>query len=221
MACGVVQDRRFEVIRKICLFVAIMLMLPTVYGDSTVSMEMGFGYYLENPSEVEKTTGDIEPLFLFPPVPGGIYGMPTEPVLHTTEANKERRLLIELPRNADEWARPFRAEGLSVSPAGAKVLRLGTFHIDPGNPEVIGGGAFVNVQSNNFMILMYVSQPTTIKGNLVLGKETITHDLDFPKPGWHWIEVSKQGQFRYRLETYRGEQKNIEFAVLVKEGDAI
>jgi hypothetical protein len=208
-------------IKRIFMSLIILMMCPYVYGDSFITMELKYGFYVKDISGVEKTTGNIRPIIILPSIPGSIFGAPSEPVLYTARAKSDNKIIIELPENIDELAQSFEAEGLSISPGGAKILRLGTFHVDPSDPDTIRGGAFVNVETNQFLVLLYVAQATKIEGQLEVGNETFVHDLEFPDAGWHWIEFYKITKDRYVLRKYTGDEANIEFAVMVRKAIAI
>lgn len=205
-------------IKKICAFVILLMIWPSVHSDSLMSIEMKYGFYLD---DLHKTPGYIKPIFIFPSIPGSIFGVASEPVLYTEQATTDDRIVIKLPMNIDEFTKPFSADGLSVTPNGAKLLRLGTFHADPNNPDTLGGGAFINVESNNYMILLYAAQSMTIQGTLKSEDDTYAHDLVFRKPGWHWIELVKTARDHYLLKNYSGNLENIEFAVIVPKINAI
>ena len=180
-----------------------------------VHYQFDYGFYTANFFDVKKVTGSMKPSFVFPSIPGAIFGTPSEDILYFSKLNELKKVDLSLPKDVGHKATLLTQSGIEISPNDTKILRLGTFHINPRTPEMVGGGGFVNTDSNNFMILVFVSKPSRISGTVAFGETEISHNLVFNRSGWSWIEFKNLGENKYQLENFNGNVQSIEFSVLV------
>ncbi len=197
-----------------------ILLTSKAFSSPIETMKIKYGFYTGSFNALKKTTSAMEPIFVFPSIPGSIFGNPSKPVLFSGKAHNNT-LEIRLPKNIDDVAQALSEKGLSTKPQNTKILRLGTFHVNPEKNEQLGGGGFVDTNTNNLIILVYVSQSSQITGTLEAGDEKYIHDITFKKPGWNWIETKKLDDTTYSLKNYSGDIETIEFTVIVEEDKAI
>ena len=144
---------------------------------------------------VKLTADDVQPIFNF--IPGALYGTPSEdlPIIPigsvgTTRVQFPLYLLNPL---VDSFAEPFTAEstesGLRADPADTRLVRIGTFFLPTTLPYFDSAG-FLDEESGNQLMLIYVDRPSTISGAVQIGAKRITHELVFDEAGFHWVDGS-------------------------------
>lgn len=180
-----------------------------------INYQFDYDYYVSDVLELKKVTGNMNPSFVFPTIPGAIFGNPSKDILYWSEPNKSKKIRLSLPVNVSHKATLLNQNGIDIYPEDTRILRLGTFHIDPDEPRTLGGGGFFNTDTNNLLILVYVSKPSEISGTVMLGKTKVFHKINFDSPGWNWIEVKKLEGNNYQLERFTGSVSSIEFTILV------
>ena len=189
---------------------------PTVQQANVIDYQFDYGFYIYDLMEATEVSSKMNPKFVFPTIPGAIFGNVSDDILYVSESNGIKKVNLSLPKNIDEKAVLLTQTGIAIHPSDSKILRLGTFHIDPISPGILGGGGFINSNTNNPVILIYVSRSSSITGSVTRGQKEITHNIYLEKPGWNWIESKKIGENKYQLTEFVGNVQSIKFMVLAR-----
>jgi len=194
------------------VFIASCSSLPTE-KPKEFALELHYELASKNQVLLSNTLDEEKLSFIFPVIPGNFFGNPTQTIL-ASPAAKKGQFLLTLPVNSKEHAAPISQElllsGATFSNPKTNIMRLGTFHYFS-DKKGFGGGGFIDKISNEFLILVYFSNPIKIIGyasNLNNG-DAINYKIDIDKEGWHWILSEEHRKGTYTLKNYSGDTKNI------------
>jgi hypothetical protein len=160
--------------------------------------------------------------FLFPIIPGKIFGTPINKYAAITPVTKEGSFLFRVPENMDKEAQQVPPsvinKGVNIQPIDTKILRLGTFHYLNTYGNRLGGGGFAIKNKKQFLILVYFSKPAEITGTISLpqNNETTIHNISVNSKGWHWLVSEEISPNTFKLEKYNGDTNTIEFLAFSK-----
>ena len=144
--------------------------------------------------------------FMFLSVHGQLYGKPELPFVDHSKPTDHQRFNLSLPTEVKSTV--FNQPGLAIVPNTTKVIRVGTFIKDDANPNYMGGGAFQNLETNNYLLLVHVDQKSSITGNHTIEGVEYSHAIQFPHAGWFWVEINKESE---SVKRYSGSEKDIAF----------
>lgn len=184
-----------------------------------VVYNMSYGYYSVDLKPLPNVYKPQPPTLLFPSVPGAFYGAPDWDLLVQIVPVEEDRFVLELPGNADQYAQELDDPRLKVSPANTRLMRLGTFHFYGEDPHTLGGGAFTDLSTGDFIMLVYVSKPSHITGTIRLGQELHRHDVKLPTAGWHWVHGAQVSETEVLLTRYQADLDNLQFSVISEDSE--
>ena len=160
-------------------------------------------------------------------MPGEIFGSPKSEVLFQVRPKNNQDFYLDLlgsVKKIDKVAIPllpkWREKGLSVSPANTRLARIGTFPFNPVTGRLIGGGGFVEEDTKDYLILVYVSKPCKVTGTFTMGGESYDHNIDFPSSGYHLVSMRDVGVGKYLLE-HRPSSEGVKFSILISSKQGI
>lgn len=185
--------------------------------QETIEFELTYDYFSEDLERLDDhSESDVS--LVFPSIPGQIFGSASGDIVTFSETEASGAFHLELPANMDNQAEVMTLDGINVSPANTKILRLATFHVLPEHEMSFGGGAFHSKETNEFLILVYFSQAADITGELVMDGDLYKHNISVDEPGWHWIKIVDTGDNEYHLSPSSASEESIEFSVIVDVG---
>lgn len=166
-------------------------------------------------------------VLMFPTIPGGIFGSPSSDMAFMVKVEKDLGFTLRLDEKAENiesrsstLTQEWQKAGIVVEPAETRISRLGTFPYSYASRKMIGGGGFINTQSRNLYILVYVDRKSSIRGEIQLDEERCLHELDFPGKGFYWIEVIETEKNRMKLIN-GSDDGNIRFSVHIQDLELI
>jgi hypothetical protein len=135
----------------------------------------------------------------FPYIVGDFYGSPNTgdfvvPVSRTPDGftldlNRTQQALQSELEPAD-----FSLRFLKITPAKARIARLTPVALQRTGIDSVGTVDWVDAQTHESVMLVYVDRPARIAGSLTRGGETIHYDIRAAKPGYIWISGIRAGQ---------------------------
>lgn len=194
---------------------ALLTACTAVKQPDQMSLDLRYSFYTFSNKELKNPQLEEELHFVFPAIPGAIFGSPSDQILSVSSAN-DGTFTLSLPSDVDSKAAPFSDKRLIVEPATTKILRVGTFHFYPSYQGDVGGGSFISKSTGNTLILIYVSNAVNITGSFRSGRAIYHHDIAADR-GWGWIEILETKPGTYELRSFEGEVSDITFAVLMED----
>ncbi len=151
-----------------------------------------------NPSEL---------LLVFPYIPGRMYGQPSGDLFLMKHLSGKLDFQLDLRGKYKEiaaFARPMQmqGQGLQIQPRETRMARMGTFAFDPRTMDMIGDGSFIDRQSREYLIMVYVDQPCQITGTVEMHGKVYDHNIRLTEKGFHWIKFRKQGKEGFLLREF-------------------
>ncbi len=148
-------------------------------------------------------------ILLFPYISGGIFGNPdsaplfynylTGDLTFSLDLASARRQLHEASSTlSPEWIR----HGLNIQPVETRISRIGTFAYNAETAEPIGAGGFIDENTRDNLILIYVDRACQITGDFTLGNEFFVHTITLPTAGFHWLRVHNTGPEQFELKRH-------------------
>lgn len=135
-------------------------------------------------------------LVYLPYIPGGLFGSPGLQKMYSGVLPRGLALNLDLHKIANDMnklAEPLLArwqqQGLVITPADTRLLRVGTFAIDLNSRKPLGVVGFINPKTKNYLILVYVDKACWIKGDLFFAGRRFNHDIHLPSAGFHYINI--------------------------------
>lgn len=143
--------------------------------------------------------GNAVIVLAFPPVPAGIVGRPEGSAIAQVRAGIGEQVsihfsewIVDIEGRARPWSTSSSDETVPIAPRNTKIARIGTFPMDWEGENVIAGGGFVDPDSREFLVLVYVDRACTMSGTVHRNGETHRYDARLQKPGLHWIRVEEE-----------------------------
>jgi len=150
-----------------------------------------------------------EIVVIFPYIPGGIFGTPRSAPLFQEhlKGNLDFKLDLagaigKLEKDSKPLTGTWTSKGLSVVPKEARLSRIGTFAFDAKTKNELGAGGFIDAESKDNLLLVYVDRPCRIAGSFTLGDEHYSHEIELHSAGFHWIRVRSSDGKRFLLGNY-------------------
>lgn len=178
-----------------------------------VSFALSYGKYTPSRQKLSEQVNDQGLELLFPVISGGLFGQPSETLLRRLSVDGGH-FQLTLPNTMDNLATPYVGSELVITPEDTRLLRLATFYAYA--QQSSGGGGFLQRTSGNPLILIYVSQPATVKGRAKVDERSFVHDYQLTERGWHWLEFINTGENTVQVRPYSGSTQQIEFSVFVE-----
>jgi hypothetical protein len=135
---------------------------------------------------------------IFPYIVGDLYGAPTTgdfvvPVSRTSDA-----FTLDLNRTQGELERElgptdFSLRFLKITPAKARIARLAPAALQPNGIEPVGAAQWLDAQSRQPLLLVYIDRPARIEGSLTRGGITVRYDIRAAAAGYVWIGGIHEG----------------------------
>ena len=151
----------------------------------------------------------LDVVLFFPDMPGELFGTPMKRKIFVVEVLKNMTFTLDLRegRNkVDNHAVSLKSnrssKGLKVDPPETRLSRIATFPHDARTRKALGGGGFIDPNSRESLILVYVDRPSHISGEVEFPGLAALFDIRFDAPGFHWIRFKSIGQGRYKLMSY-------------------
>lgn len=188
---------------------------PIEQANAPINQSFTFGYYNGAFKKTEDREFDESLKFVFPAIPGSIFGSPSNNIVQISEPDNSKVFTLNLAANLDYRASPLLVEGLTISPADTEIFRLSTFHFYGHYENTLGGGGFVHKTKESYLLLIYVTNPAVIRGVVTHGADTFHHNLKLESSGWNWIEMTREGNPYFTVSAYKGTLEDYEYAVVL------
>ena len=138
-----------------------------------------------------------EILVSFPLISGALMGSPNQDVglAYVTAAGEPvdivmRHHIERIQGASSEKEETFYTMGMDVYPQSTRFSRFGSFAFDAATEESLGGTGFIDLNSGNFLLLVYVDQPCRITGITLTPEENLwIYDIDIETMGFHWLQI--------------------------------
>lgn len=136
---------------------------------------------------------------VFPYIVGDFYGSPNTGDFVAPVSRTPGGFTLDLNRTQEELERElgptdFSLHFLHVAPHEARLARLTPVALQRDGIEPVGSVEWMDAQSRQPLMLVYVDRPATIAGSLTRGGETIRYDIRAAKPGYVWIGTIRSGE---------------------------
>jgi hypothetical protein len=128
----------------------------------------------------------------FPYIVGDLYGSPdTGDFLHV-EYGEQQHFAIDLNLTHEELLKSlekteFGLSYLTIEPAEARIARLAPLALQADGIEQIGTAEWIEPQSKQRLMLVYVDRPCRIAGTTRSGERLIRYEVRAPTAGYIWI----------------------------------
>ena len=144
---------------------------------------------------------------LFPFLAGTLLGESEE---GTAAVRKTVRIGDRLRFDMETLERRFMAAGrpwedsalyrsVSISAREARVVRIGTLSLRAGNEGFFDQTLLVDLETKDTLFLVYIDRACSLRGTGTIGTTTVEHELEFYRPGLHWVRVQTIGEKGLRL----------------------
>lgn len=135
---------------------------------------------------------------VFPYIVGDFYGAPTTgdfvvpvsrtPAAFTLDLNRTQGKL-ESELGPTEFSLRF----LKITPPKARIARLAPAALQPDGIDPVGAVQWLDAQSRQPLMLVYIDRPARIEGSLTRGGVTVRYDIRAAKAGYVWVGGRQQG----------------------------
>lgn len=144
------------------------------------------------PEYVGKTYDFTNLTFSFATVEGRVFGNITGRTLVEKSPTHAGQFSFELPKwiDAPFIDMPKLTITTDIPSRQPRFARLSTLHFDKTDPEATGAG-MVDKKTNNYLLLVYVSEPTRLTGRSWADGYIYRYDVHFASSGWHWLSVQR------------------------------
>jgi len=127
-----------------------------------------------------------------PHLVGDIYGSPNEGEMVQITLGKDLGFTLDL-NGADKVLEKglvptsFSQKWLSIEPANTRVARLLPFVLPADNIGPVGVAEWLDQDTGDRLMLIYVDQPARIRGDIVHENRQLKFEIDAPKAGYLWV----------------------------------
>ncbi len=130
----------------------------------------------------------------FPFVIGDFYGPPGTGDFVGTSIRPDRTFEVDLNRSLRDLIvslepTHFGLSYMRITPADARIARLAPAALQANGIDPIGRTDWVDMDSRQRLMLVYVDRPARITGRTVARGTPIVCNLSFPAAGYAWIRV--------------------------------
>ena len=151
---------------------------------------------------------------VLPYISGGIFGNPNNTPVFRKRLSGDYSFSIhtdDFIRRVDRGASILEdfwyAKGLSMRPNTTKIARIGTFAYNTVTNTAAGSGSFMDKESQDNLILIYVDNKCQVSGSVTLHGKQYIHDIEFPSEGFHWIRAIQINEDKFKLEYFVPKQE--------------
>src|SRR5882672_1676536 len=143
-----------------------------------------------------------EPMRLWMPyVVGDIYGSPNAGEILPVELRPDLRFTLNLNLGYARLARAlvpteFSQKWMAIEPATARIARVSPFVLPAEGIEPLGLCEWLDPDTGNRLLLIYVDRPARIRGEIVYEGRNLRFDITATEAGYLWIE-QPQGSGQY------------------------
>jgi hypothetical protein len=136
---------------------------------------------------------------VFPYIVGDFYGSPNTGDFVAPVSRTAAGFTLDLNRTqpaleSELGPADFSLRFLRVAPHDARLARLTPVALQRNGIEPAGTVEWLDAQSRQPLMLVYVDRPASIAGSLTRGGETIRYDIRTAKPGYVWIGTVRTGE---------------------------
>ena len=185
----------------------------TANSLAEIEYNINYGFYAKG-MQILQTNPETKISFIFPSIQGAIFGNPSDDLIYMTTIDRGFNFTLRLPQDMSDRAYILRDDRLVITPDDTKLMRLGTFHKNLSAEGDVGGGGFVDKKSGDYVVLVYFSKPSSVKGVVESRGVRYEHDIFVSKSGWNWIGISKKSETLFVLSQFRGSLDDIEFSIM-------
>jgi len=177
------------------------------------------------PVKVEHPPKNI--LLLFPYIPGAIAGTFNTAPLESTGVNEDSVFRLDLGTIATwvlaQGTTPLNesvyTKGLIIHPASTRFARIATLAVDAETKNNLGPSSFIDEETREYLLLVYVDRPCSMTGNTQIGPFTNIYDVRLGHPGFHWLRAHQIGK-RSFIVSENTDAHRVVFAIRVREDGA-
>lgn len=128
----------------------------------------------------------------FPYIVGDFYGSPNTGDFVVPVSRTSGGFTLDLNRTqqaleSELGPTDFSLRFLKITPAKTRIARLAPVALQRAGIEPVGTVDWLDAQSHESMMLVYVDRPARIAGSLRRRGETIRYDIRAAKPGYIWV----------------------------------
>ncbi|HTN44462.1 MAG TPA: hypothetical protein VMN77_11765 [Nitrospiria bacterium] len=190
------------------------LLMPDGSTVYIINSRVEFVDHARRPVQVDHPPKDI--VLYFPYIPGQFNGSFNSPPLQTLQVIEGSEFQLDLgrmSRRLDEAAETLKntveTEGLTIDPPSTRFARVATLAYDRNTGNAIGGSSFIDAESREYLILVYVDRPCSFSGSTHISSYGSVYDIRLPRPGFHWLRAHALGERSFILREYTGENEAI------------
>lgn len=164
----------------------------------------------------------------FPLIPGGISGRILTDQKFSSFAEVGDKITIDLSSIGSSialYATPLLSTpyntGIKVTPAEAKLVRVGTFAYSGTDGRIIGstGISAEGLPENNGLMLVYFDRPTRLTGTAEYEGVVVQHEVNVKGAGFVWLISEEISQTEYKISVWDStEQEVLEIEEISKQG---
>lgn len=135
----------------------------------------------------------------FPFVLGDFYGAPGTGDFAQASVHRDGRFEVDLNRSLHDLRvslepTHFMLSFLKIAPADARMARLAPATLQADGIDPIGRTDWVDLDSRERLMLVYVDRPARITGYTVARGTPIKYDLRFAAAGYAWIRIQTSAE---------------------------
>jgi hypothetical protein len=134
----------------------------------------------------------------FPYIVGDFYGSPNTGDFVVPVSRTPGGFTLDLNRTQEALESElgptdFTLRFLRITPAKARIARLTPIALQRVGIEPVGAVEWLDAQSHDALMLVYVDRPARIAGSITRAGETIRYDIRTAKPGYVWVGGIRAG----------------------------
>ena len=174
---------------------------PTPAGEDPLVIQAQVMFYQADAKTARPAPQ--EPLRLWAPyLVGDMYGSPNEGEVVQVTLTPELSFTMDL-RGAGERLEKalvptvFSQKWMAIEPANARLARVLPFVMPADNITPVGVSEWLDAESGDRLILLYVDRPARIRGDIVYERRQLLFDIVAEQAGYLWVS-QPQGDGTYR-----------------------
>ncbi len=108
--------------------------------------------------------------------------------------------LSKFESNISKYATPLLKTsfnmGMSITPESAKLVRIGTFAIDPDKNAFLGATGLLEPEAKDIthLLLVYFDGPAVIEGFRIENGKKVIYHVEAKEKGFLWVEAKPDGK---------------------------
>lgn len=129
---------------------------------------------------------------IFPYIVGDFYGSPNTGAFVAPVSQTAGSFTLDLNRTQEALASDleptdFELRFMKIAPRDARLARLTPVALQRDGIDAAGTMDWLDAQSRQSLMLVYVDRPARIDGSITRDGETIRYDIRVARPGYVWI----------------------------------